>query len=344
MNKFQDNFKQIIFFIIIIALGIILFIPLRVIFAGFLGACTLYILNFRFVEFLSFKKKWNIYLVTFLIMILNIVILLIPTGLAVMFVVPKLSTLFNNSNEFITGIKQIIFEIESRFNIEIVSTSHLDKLTSVASSLIPEILGTISSFLLNISTMFFILYFMLVNSKSIGRAIRNKIPLKPQNLDSISKETRNVIQSYAIGIPIISLFQGIAATIGYAIFDVPDVFLWGFITAIVAVIPFVGTGLVAVPMIAYLFAVGETYNAIGLILYTGFVVMQIDNLLRLFLLKAFANIHPLITLCGVIVGLKLFGFIGLIFGPLLVSYFILLIKIYNIEFAPTNNSASEKKS
>jgi predicted PurR-regulated permease PerM len=61
--------------------------------------------------------------------------------------------------------------------------------------------------------------------------------------------------------------------------------------------------------------------------------MNVDNLLRLVLLKAFANIHPLVTMLGVIVGLKLFGFIGLIFGPLLVSYFILLIKIYNIEFS-----------
>lgn len=331
-SRFQDNFKQIIFFIIIIGLAVILFIPLRVIFAGFLGACTLYILNYKFVEYLTNKKRWNIYVVTILLMIANILVLLIPSAVAVVFVLPKLSILVSHSGEFITGIKQIIVEVEQRFNIEILSQANLDKLPSLISATLPEILGTISSFLLNVSTMFFMLYFMLVNTKTIENSFINKIPLKKENLDEINNETRNIIRSYAIGIPVISLFQGIFATIGYAIFGVPDVLFWGFLTAIVAVIPFVGTGLIAVPMVAYLFAIGESSNAIGLIIYTGAVVMQVDNLLRLFLLKAFADIHPLITLCGVIVGLKLFGFIGLIFGPLLVSYFILLIKIYRIEF------------
>jgi predicted PurR-regulated permease PerM len=344
MTKFQENFKQIIFFIVIICLAVLLFVPLRVIFAGFLGACTLYILNYKFVEYLNGKKNWNIYLVTFLLMFGNILVLLIPSALAVVFVLPKLNTILTHSNEFITGIKQIIIEIETRFDVEILSVKNLEKLPSVISATLPEILGTISSFLLNISAMFFMLYYMLVNTKKIEKAMKKSIPLKPENLDSINQETRNIITSYAIGIPVISCFQGVAAAIGYAIFGVPDVLLWGFLTAIVAIIPFIGTSLIALPLIAYLFAIGETYNAIGLLIYTGIVVMQIDNLLRLFLLKAFANIHPLITLCGVIVGLKLFGFIGLIFGPLLVSYFILLIKIYNIEFAPSKRHSETNHS
>ena len=71
------------------------------------------------------------------------------------------------------------------------------------------------------------------------------------------------------------------------------------------------------------------------IIYSVVVVLNVDNLLRIVLLKAFADIHPLITLFGVIIGLPLFGFLGLIFGPLLVSYLLLLMRIYVNEFADT---------
>ena len=98
-------------------------------------------------------------------------------------------------------------------------------------------------------------------------------------------------------------------------------------------ISIVGSGLIWLPLVGYLFSHGQHDNALGLAIYSFVVVINVDNFLRLILLKAFADIHPLITLFGVITGLKLFGFIGLIFGPLLVSYLLLLIRIYVNEFS-----------
>jgi predicted PurR-regulated permease PerM len=116
---------------------------------------------------------------------------------------------------------------------------------------------------------------------------------------------------------------------------VQDPILWSFITTVCSVIPFGGSGLIWVPLSGYLYSQGHTTDAIGLAIYCAIVVLNIDNLLRLIVLKTFADIHPLITLFGVITGLKLFGFIGLIFGPLLISYLILFIRIYVNEFAET---------
>jgi predicted PurR-regulated permease PerM len=149
----------------------------------------------------------------------------------------------------------------------------------------------------------------------------------------ITTETKNIVTSYAIGIPVLAIAQGLCAYIGYVIFGVKDPMLWGFVTAVCSVIPFVGTIIIWLPLVVYLFANGQTDLAIGLAAYCSIVVLNVDNVLRLFLLKAFADIHPLITLFGVITGLKLFGFIGLIFGPLLVSYLLLLVRIYINEFS-----------
>jgi len=86
--------------------------------------------------------------------------------------------------------------------------------------------------------------------------------------------------------------------------------------------------------IEYVFGIsgGHTGQAIGLAIYSAVVTGNVDYLARITLLKRIGDIHPVITVLGVIVGLKLFGFWGFIFGPLLISYFLLLCKIYNAEF------------
>ncbi|HOU46226.1 MAG TPA: AI-2E family transporter, partial [Chitinophagales bacterium] len=179
---------------------------------------------------------------------------------------------------------------------------------------------------------------MLLNAEKLERILYRYIPLKKENKQLIAHETKNIVTSYAIGIPILAIAQGICAYIGYSIFNIKDPMLWGFITCVSSVIPFVGSGLIWIPLVVYIYAGGNASGAIGLAVYCVVVVLNVDNILRLFLLKAFADIHPLVTLFGVITGLKLFGFIGLIFGPLLVSYFLLMIKIYVNEFSESQES------
>ena len=81
--------------------------------------------------------------------------------------------------------------------------------------------------------------------------------------------------------------------------------------------------------------------ATGLTIYSIAVTGNVDYITRLGLLKRMGNVHPMITVLGVIVGLQLFGFMGLIFGPLLISYFIILVKIYINEFAAKSAIAEE---
>jgi predicted PurR-regulated permease PerM len=101
-------------------------------------------------------------------------------------------------------------------------------------------------------------------------------------------------------------------------------------------IPVVGTALIWLPLTAYFFATGNNYDGIGLLVYSLVFITHIDYVARLTLLKRFMDIHPLITIFGVIVGITLFGFWGVIFGPLLISYFIILVKIYINEFGEPN--------
>jgi predicted PurR-regulated permease PerM len=111
-------------------------------------------------------------------------------------------------------------------------------------------------------------------------------------------------------------------------------------TGIFAFFPFVGIMIVWVPLVIYLYSINENFTATGLAIYSTFITGNVDYLARFGLLKKIGNIHPMITVLGVIVGLKLFGFMGLIFGPLLISYFVVLIKIYVNEFVTKTNLTS----
>ena len=108
--------------------------------------------------------------------------------------------------------------------------------------------------------------------------------------------------------------------------------MWGFVTGVLAFFPLVGPMIVWVPLVIYMYSTGQSYTATWLALYSLIVTGNVDYITRLGLLKKLGNVHPMITVCGVIVGLQLFGFMGLIFGPLLFSYVIILVKIYINEF------------
>jgi predicted PurR-regulated permease PerM len=113
---------------------------------------------------------------------------------------------------------------------------------------------------------------------------------------------------------------------------VPSPVLFGALTAFAGLIPIIGTGIVWAPLVVYLALTGNWIAAIGLAAYCGLILINIDNVIRFLLQKKLADIHPLITIFGVILGLKLFGFWGIIFGPLLLSMFFLLVSIFKKEY------------
>ena len=190
----------------------------------------------------------------------------------------------------------------------------------------------------NILVMFFVLYFMLTGGRVMEKVVKGFIPLQQESIVALSFETKNMVKANAIGIPLISIVQGLTAWLGYTIFGLSDPLIWGFLTGIFAFFPIVGTMIIWVPLVIYLFSQGMNGQASGLLIYSLVITGNIDYLTRVTLMKKIGNVHPLITVFGVIVGLQLFGFMGFIFGPLIFSYSIILIKIYAHEFVDSSQN------
>jgi predicted PurR-regulated permease PerM len=241
----------------------------------------------------------------------------------------------HNQQEVIQGLQIFSDKAEAFFGSRIFTDENTKSVAVKISSIIPGLLNSTANMLTNLIVLFFLLYYLLISGPAIEKYLHKIIPLKSENVDKLSDETILMIKANALGIPIICLVQGIFAAIGYLIFGIKDWGMWGFVTGVLAFFPLVGTMIVWVPLVIYLYSTGNNYTATGLMLYSIIVTGNVDYITRLGLLKKIGNAHPLITVFGVIVGLQLFGFMGLIFGPLLFSYVIILIKIYINEFAKT---------
>jgi len=191
--------------------------------------------------------------------------------------------------------------------------------------------------------MLFLLYYILINGSEIERYLYKITPLKDENIQLLASETKKMIKANAFGIPIISTIQGAFATLGYFLFGIHDYVIWGLLTGIFAFIPIIGTFVIWGPLVVYLYSNGQSWQATGLLVYSAVITGNVDYLARITLLRRIGDVHPVLTILGVIVGLSLFGFIGLIFGPLLISYITVIFKIYVNEFGFDKESNMSKE-
>lgn len=329
---FNNRLLQIILLAIIALLGMLMFKETAEFMPAILGSITLYILSRAIYFKLVFKRKWKRSLTALLFILGYIILFSILIFISVKMISPKVGEVIHSQDKILAGAKSFSEKLESLTGYQIFTEQTAVDLTKRLTNFIPGLINSTASIITNLVMMFFFLYYLLVSGKEIERYLQRVIPLHSRNVDALASETKTLIRASGFGIPIICIVQGITATIGYWIFGVSDWALWGFLTGVFAFFPVVGTMIIWVPLVIYMFASGHTNTAIFLTLYSVIITGNVDYLARMSLMKKMGDVHPVITVVGVIVGLNLFGFLGLIFGPLLVSYFIILVKIYYNEF------------
>lgn len=333
-NTTIDNnlLKQIFFIAVILFLGIVLFRELSFFLSAFLGSVTFYVIMRNRMFFLVEKKGWRPASAAWALMLLSFFVILVPLGLLGNILYSKISFVVAHSAELIASLKIAAIQIGEKIGYNIVDPNSINKLTSYLAQLLPKILGTTVNTITIVASMYFILYFMLVNGRPMERALYEHIPLKDSNVELLGTELKTIIVSNAIGIPLIALVQGVVGLIGYLIIGISEPWLWFVATTIAAMLPVVGAAVIYAPLTIMLFVQGYTGKGIAMAIWGFGVIGLVDNVFRLLVNKRLGNIHPLVTIFGVLVGIQLFGFIGLIFGPLLIALFILLLRIYSSEF------------
>lgn len=326
MSQTRERYFEITLLGLILGIGAILFYQATPFINGILGAITLYILLRRVNLYCA--KRMSPRSAPWVIVAAVTVFLMIPFSCFAWYVIDLFQSINFDVQPLLTRIQRLIDQLEDKVGMNLVSEDSLRFLTARLSGIAQMLMSGINNFAITLFTSLLLLFFLLSGSVKMERYIARLLPFNESNKHTIIHNVTKIVRSNAIGIPLLAILQGVIATLCYSFVGVENSIEFGLLTGFASLIPIVGTMLVWIPL-----AVSQ-YFEVGLVscLYVLgcglLVISQCDNVLRMIMQKRMSNTHPLITISGVVVGLPIFGFMGLIFGPLLVAMFLLFLNMF----------------
>lgn len=197
-----------------------------------------------------------------------------------------------------------------------------------------SLLGTATRLTLNLLFTFFGLYYILMDPKGAWDGLRPAIPFSDANVEILKDRFGAVTKSTMIGTGVAALVQGALVALAFLVTGLANPMFWGSVTVLLSILPVVGSGMVWAPAAVLLFSRGQAGMGIAMVLWGVIVVGNVDNLIRPYVASRYAQTHPLITLVGAVAGVSHMGIIGLLIGPLVLSYFFELLVMYRREYLP----------
>jgi predicted PurR-regulated permease PerM len=200
------------------------------------------------------------------------------------------------------------------------------------------LIGTATRLVLNLVIALFGLYYLLLRPTETWAAVAPHIPFSTANTEILRLRFRNVTVSTIIGTGLVAAIQGTLVGLAFWAAGLSNAVFWSVVTMVFAILPVVGSGLVFGPA-AIALALADRWGwAIAMLLWGLLVVANVDYVVRPLVFKRWANIHPLVTLIGALAGVPYFGLLGLLIGPLALSYFFELIRMYREEYLTPGNA------
>ena len=190
-----------------------------------------------------------------------------------------------------------------------------------------------ASFLLSLFVMIYAFFYFLIHGRAVLERILYYIPLEPGDETLMVQKFLSVTRATLKGSLVIGIIQGTLAGVAFAVAGIDGAAFWGTVMAVLSIIPAVGTGLVWIPAVAYLFVIGRTATALALGIWCAVVVGTVDNFLRPALVGRDTKMPDLLVLISTLGGLFYFGAVGFIIGPVVAALFISVWEIYGRAFA-----------
>lgn len=310
---------------------------------AFLGAGVLFVVFRPLWIGLVHRRRWNRRLVAIGLVLLTVVVLVIPFYALSSLLIERAVVFAKNPEQ----IMEVLHKLERVTGFEITGRQNVRQLLQQAAGQVSGWLPTLANgaltFLVVVGLMLFTMYYMFMQETYFMLGLHRYLPFRNETLQELGESLKNNVNANVLGQLLVAVVQGVLTGLTLAIFGVPDPLFWGVVAFFAAFLPVLGTPLVWGPAALYQFSQGANAQGIGILL-TGFIVIvNVDNVLRIMLAKRMGDIHPLVTLVGLLVGVEIFGIIGLVVGPLLVSYFLVLMEVFRRENRARRVKAAEQK-
>jgi len=227
-------------------------------------------------------------------------------------------------------ISQILPTSSDQVRRELISvvSNFVGNIASTTLNSLAKLLIDLPNVLLNLAVIIFVFFFTLRDHDKFKEFFSGLSPIKKEKEKILIEQFRDITSSIIFGYIIIGIIQGIATGLGLLVFGVPQALLLTFFAIFASMLPMIGPWLVWIPVVIYLLVVDRTGAAIGFAIYSALFVSSLDNILRPYIVSRKTGVSPVIVLVGMIGGLFVFGILGIILGPLILSYLIIFLKAY----------------
>lgn len=204
----------------------------------------------------------------------------------------------------------------------------------------PSVIAGVGGMLFSFFLMFITMFFLFRDGPQIMETIKASNPLPSVYESEILGKFEAVSYATFFGTILTAIVQGAAAVILFLVLGIPAPVFWGAMVSFVSLVPIVGAFLVWLPMFGYLLMTGDSMRAIILLAVGGLVVSSIDNILKPMIIRGRTDMHPLLVFLSVLGGMNVFGFLGVLLGPLVVAVFLSFLNFYRVEYSEALRSKS----
>lgn len=328
----ESYFKKLILLLIIGALLVLSYFLLKPILLSIIFGIILAFI-FSPVYNWTYKLIKNRNISALLICFLFLLIIILPIAFLTPILIEQSVKLYLavQQLDFVTPLKSVFPSLftSSQFSLSFASTIH-NFITNATSSLmtsLSNIIMDIPTIVLQFIVILFILFYFVRDKEEIIKYVRSILPFAPEIESKLFKTSKEVTSSVIYGMIIVGTLQGLISGIGFFVFGVSNALLLSLFAVIAGVLPILGPAIIWVPVMIYLLIAGNNVAAVGMVIF-GLLSHIPDYLVRPLYLSKRTNLNPAIALIGMIGGLFLFGVLGVIIGPLIISYLIVIMDLF----------------
>ncbi len=315
-----------------------------------------YVLVALFLAYLTYpafpwlrQRLRNRQLAAFVLLVLILGAVLVPLGFIVAELAKELQTVSQAVNQggldnVTADLRDDVSRLFGREGADPTNDFVFERLEAnvegLVSALASNLFSALAEAAIGIFILIYVMYYVYLDGPRLVLFVQEILPMQEAHRDLMFHEVALVIKAVMYGQVLTAAIQALIGGIGFWIFGVPNVIFWSVLMFILALLPIVGPPLVWVPAVLFLWVVqGDIFNAIGLAIYSAILVSTVDNIIRPKLIGSKAHVHPVVVLLGVLGGIAVFGFSGLILGPLVLSIFVTVLNVYRKEFGMKGDDA-----
>ena len=314
---------------LILALAVAIMVALTPFFSGLLGAAVLYVMFLNPYRWLAKWLKPGI--AASVILVSALLVIALPLTWLIGIVIDQAPDALHRVQGSGVFARFAAVRIGNMpIGAELAKAS--GDLVSWLSTQLVAFVGGATSAALNLFIAFFGLYYMLRSGAQMWAAARSYIPFSARTADALKDRFFGVTQATLLGTALIAVLQGTLVGTGFWLVDLPNPLFWGTVTAFASILPVLGSGLVWLPAVLILAAQGRYAAAVIMLIIGGGIASNVDNVIRPLVYERVSNIHPMITLVGAFAGVRYFGLLGLLLGPLAIAYLFELLSFYREEY------------